>query len=82
MDCDGLRVGLEDNIMYEKGVLATNVQLVERAVRIAKEVGREIATPAEAREILGLVNHDSEVDYAALNPEDYVEGDKKALGLL
>ena len=32
-----------------KGVKATNVQLVERAVRIAKEVGREVATPDEAR---------------------------------
>ena len=51
---DGLRVGLEDNIYLEKGVLATNVQLVERACRIAVEAGREIATPAETREILGL----------------------------
>ena len=81
MDCDGLRVGLEDNIMLEKGVLATNVQLVERTRKIAEACGREIATAAEAREILGLVNHDAEVDYAALNPEDYVEADKKALGL-
>lgn len=52
--CDGLRVGLEDNIYLEKGVLATNVQLVERACRLAIDAGREIATPAEAREILGL----------------------------
>ena len=49
-----VRVGLEDNIYYEKGVLATNVQLVERAVRLAKELGREIATPDEARAIMGL----------------------------
>lgn len=53
--CNGLRVGLEDNIYMEKGVLATNVSLVERAVELCKVVGREIATPAEAREILGLV---------------------------
>lgn len=52
--CDGLRVGLEDNIYYEKGKLATNAQLVERAVRLAETVGRPAATAAEAREILGL----------------------------
>ena len=57
MGCDGLRVGLEDNIYMEKGVLATNVSLVERAVRLAKEAGREVATAAEAREILGLTKH-------------------------
>lgn len=50
-----VRVGFEDNIYYSKGVLATsNRQLVERIVRIAKEVGREIATPDEARKILSL----------------------------
>ncbi|HOT24776.1 MAG TPA: 3-keto-5-aminohexanoate cleavage protein, partial [Thermoleophilia bacterium] len=49
------RVGLEDNIYYRKGELATsNAQLVARAVRLADELGREVATPAEAREILGL----------------------------
>jgi uncharacterized protein (DUF849 family) len=53
-DCDGLRVGLEDNIFLEKGILATNVQLVERACALAKSVGREIATPEETRQILGL----------------------------
>lgn len=55
--CDGLRVGLEDNIYLEKGVLATNVQLVERACGLARSVGRTIATAAEARELLGLVKH-------------------------
>ena len=50
-----IRVGLEDNIYYAKGVLAeTNARFVERIVRISKEYGREIATPAEAREILSL----------------------------
>ena len=50
-----VRVGFEDNVYLEKGVLAkSNGELVEKAVRIAKELGREIATPAEAREILGL----------------------------
>lgn len=50
-----VRVGFEDNIYYNKGELAkSNGQLVERVVRLAKELGREIATPDEAREILSL----------------------------
>ncbi|HHX02819.1 MAG TPA: 3-keto-5-aminohexanoate cleavage protein [Tissierellia bacterium] len=50
-----VRVGFEDNIYLEKGVLAkSNGELVEKVVRIAKELGREIATPDEAREILSL----------------------------
>jgi uncharacterized protein (DUF849 family) len=49
------RVGFEDNIFIEKGVLAkSNAELVEKAVRIARELGREIATPDETRKILGL----------------------------
>jgi 3-keto-5-aminohexanoate cleavage enzyme len=50
-----VRVGFEDNIYYQKGLLATsNVQLVDRVCRLAQELGREIATPDEARSILGL----------------------------
>jgi 3-keto-5-aminohexanoate cleavage enzyme len=50
-----VRVGFEDNIFYSKGVLAeSNAQLVERVVRIAGELGRPVATPDEAREILGI----------------------------
>lgn len=50
-----VRVGFEDNTYIEKGVLAkSNGEMVEKVVRLAKELGREIATPAEAREILGL----------------------------
>lgn len=50
-----IRVGLEDNVYYRKGELATsNAQLVERAVRLAKEIGRPVATPAQAREMMGL----------------------------
>lgn len=49
-----VRVGLEDNIYYRKGVLASNEQLVERIVRIARELGRDVASPDEARSILGL----------------------------
>jgi uncharacterized protein (DUF849 family) len=49
------RVGMEDNIFIEKGVLCkSNAELVAKVVRIAKELGREIATPDEARQILGL----------------------------
>ena len=50
-----IRVGMEDNIMYSKGQLATsNVEFVERAKRIIKEFGKEVATPDEARQILGV----------------------------
>jgi len=49
------RVGFEDNIYLSKGVLAkSNGELVEKVVRIANELGREIANPDEARKILGL----------------------------
>lgn len=51
----GIRVGMEDNVMYAKGKLAdSNRQFVERAVRVVKEYGCEPATPDEAREMLGL----------------------------
>lgn len=50
-----VRVGFEDNVYYSKGQLAkSNAELVARIVRIAKEMGREVATPDEARVILGL----------------------------
>lgn len=49
-----VRVGLEDNIYYRKGELATNVRLVERVVRIAGELERKVATPDDARQILHL----------------------------
>jgi 3-keto-5-aminohexanoate cleavage enzyme len=49
------RVGLEDTIYCSAGVLAkSNAELVERIVRIANEMGKEIASPAETRQILGL----------------------------
>lgn len=57
LGCDGLRVGLEDNIYLSKGVKATNVQLVERAVELARVAGREIATAEEARQMLGITRH-------------------------
>lgn len=50
-----VRVGFEDNLYYRRGELASsNAQLVARIVRLADELGRPIATPDEAREILGL----------------------------
>ena len=50
-----VRVGFEDNIFYNRGELAeSNAQLIARIVRLAGELGREIATPDKAREILGL----------------------------
>ena len=50
-----VRVGMEDNVMYSKGVLAeSNAQFVERAARVIREFGNEVATPDEAREIIGL----------------------------
>jgi 3-keto-5-aminohexanoate cleavage enzyme len=50
-----VRTGLEDNIWYRKGELAqSNRQLVERVARIAAELGRPLATPAQVRALLGL----------------------------
>lgn len=50
-----VRVGFEDNIYLSKGVLAkSNGELVEKVVRLAGELGRPVANPAEARKILGL----------------------------
>jgi len=48
------RVGLEDNLYFRHGELATNVQLTERIVRIIRELDMEPATPAEARALMGL----------------------------
>ena len=50
-----VRVGLEDNIFLGRKVLAkSNAELVDKAVRIARELDRDIATPDEARRIIGL----------------------------
>ena len=49
-----VRVGLEDNLFLEKGVLATNAQLVERAVTITENLGARVIGPADVRERLGL----------------------------
>ncbi|MFZ1469139.1 MAG: 3-keto-5-aminohexanoate cleavage protein, partial [Paracoccaceae bacterium] len=49
-----VRVGLEDNLWLDKGVLATNAQLVERACTIIENMGARVITPAEVRARLGL----------------------------
>jgi len=49
-----VRVGLEDNLYLEKGVLASNAQLVDRARTIVESMGASVQSPAEARETMGL----------------------------
>jgi 3-keto-5-aminohexanoate cleavage enzyme len=50
-----VRVGLEDNVYYERGDLAaSNAQLVERVAVLAETLGRPVASPSDARDILGL----------------------------
>ena len=61
-----VRVGLEDNLYVARGELArSNGQLVDKAVRILREVGAEPASPAEAREILGIERREDERTNAA-----------------
>lgn len=56
-----VRTGLEDNVYIERGRLADgNAQMVEKMVRLAREVGRELATPDETREMLGLQSKGAE----------------------
>jgi 3-keto-5-aminohexanoate cleavage enzyme len=49
-----VRVGLEDNLFYSRGKLARNEDLVARVARISVEAGRPVATPDQARKLLGL----------------------------
>ena len=49
-----VRVGLEDNLYLDKGVLATNGNLVERARKLIELMGARVVTPAEARVKMGL----------------------------
>jgi 3-keto-5-aminohexanoate cleavage enzyme len=56
-----VRVGLEDNVYYSRGRMAkSNAELVQRAVRIAHELNRPVATPAQARSMLGLRSQPSQ----------------------
>jgi len=55
MGAAAVRVGFEDSVYYAPGkAAATNVKLVEKIVALIRQIGFEIATPAEARELLGL----------------------------
>src|SRR5690554_3342178 len=57
-----VRVGMEDNIFYAPKQLAkSNAEFVERTKRIAAEIGKEIATPDEARKMLNLKNHNKKL---------------------
>jgi 3-keto-5-aminohexanoate cleavage enzyme len=50
-----VRVGMEDNIYIGKGKLAkSNAEFVEKVVRLARELGRDIATPQQARRMIGI----------------------------
>ena len=51
------RVGLEDNLYLSKGKLATNAQLVEKAIRIVEDLGVSTCTNNETKEKLKLVKH-------------------------
>lgn len=55
-----VRVGLEDNLYVRPGVKGTNADFVRRTARLCRELNREVATPAEAREMLGLAQTPSE----------------------
>jgi uncharacterized protein (DUF849 family) len=57
-----VRIGLEDNLYLKRGQLATNAQLVEKAVRILDELDCEPMTPAEARDTLGLKSRPANCD--------------------
>ena len=53
-----VRTGFEDNIYYRKGVLAEgNAPLVNRLVNLAESLDRSIASPLEARKLLGILPH-------------------------
>ena len=67
-----IRVGMEDNVVYGydkegKKILANNLMLVERAARAVEAYGNEVATSAEAREMLGLAPLDHEAVVKALD---------------
>lgn len=67
-----VRVGMEDNVVYGydkegKKILANNLMLVERAARAVEAYGNEVATSAEAREILGFAPLDHEAVVKALD---------------
>jgi uncharacterized protein (DUF849 family) len=64
-----VRVGLEDNLYYGPSQLTTNQKLTERVVRLVREMGCEPATPAEARQILGLPRKGGKRPEFAIEPK-------------
>ena len=81
-----LRVGMEDNVIYGvdkegKKIMATNMMLVERAVTAVKAYGNEVATAAEARQMLSIAPLDHDAVCAALDKItlDFLESEKAAL---
>ena len=54
---DGVRVGTEDHPINQQGKLCNTVELVREIAGICRSLGREVATPDQAREILGVYNH-------------------------
>jgi 3-keto-5-aminohexanoate cleavage enzyme len=55
-----VRVGIEDNLQLPDGSLATNAQLVDKAAAISRTMGRDVASPADARRILSLDPEDKD----------------------
>ncbi len=70
-----VRVGLEDNLYYSQGCLATNLELTERAVRIVHDLGYQLATPRETREMMGLSQLAAR-DVGCLHPRATARGDR------
>ena len=59
MGATAIRVGFEDSVFYAPGkAAATNAELVEKIVSLVRQIGYEVATPAEARGLLGLKEKD------------------------
>ena len=82
-----IRVGMEDNVVYGKDkdgnkILATNLMLVQRAARAVEAYGNEVATPAEAREMLGLkpLDHAAAVQALDAVTVEQLEQAKKEAG--
>jgi 3-keto-5-aminohexanoate cleavage enzyme len=63
-----VRVGLEDNLYYDtdKKHLATNPGLIERLVKVARAIGREIASPEKTRHIIGMIKHQAKSNIVAI----------------
>lgn len=82
----GIRVGMEDNVIFGKDkegkkIMANNMMLIERAVNAVKAYGNEVATPAEAREMLGMKSLDHAAAVKALDgiTIDAIEAEKEKL---